>query len=360
MAGVRSRTATGLLAAALLLAGCAGEPEPSRSGGQREARALPVRALSVAPMDLSRVVTVSNSVEPMRTIRLAARTEGVLTEVLVEAGDRIEAGEVIARIDVREQRAELARARARLHERQASFERYQQLRDRDYVDLASFETARAELEIAATEVELWETRVAFGTVTSSIDGTVVERYVEPGEAIARHAALFSIADLSSLVVRLGLSELDVGNLVVGDAVIIDVDAVGDRNPLSGVIRRIFPAAEADSRLITVEVELPDALDQGVKPGFLARARLLVEQRAGALAVPAASVAESNGEFFVMVVNDQGELARRPIEPGVIRGPWREVLAGLEPGELVVSANPMEMNAGDRVRVVGPIERADSA
>jgi membrane fusion protein (multidrug efflux system) len=344
-----------VLVAAGLLAGCAGEPEPAGHGAQRESRPLPVQVLQVAPRDLSRVVTVSNSVEPMRTIRLAARTEGVLTEVLVEEGDQVADGEVIARIDVREQRAELARARARLHERRASFERFEQLRDRNYVDLASFETARAELEIAATDVELWETRVEFGTVTSSIAGTVVERYVEPGEAISRHAALFSIADLSSLVVRLGLSELDVGNLLVGDEVMIDVDAVPDANPLRGLIRRIFPMAEADSRLITVEVELPDALAQGVKPGFLARARLLVEERVDVLAVPAASVAESDGAFFVMVVNGESELERRLIEPGVIRGAWREVIAGLAPGERVVSANPMEMTAGDAVRVVGLIE-----
>lgn len=312
---------------------------------------MPVQALEVAPRDLSRIVTVSNSVEPMRTIRLAARTEGVLTEVLVEEGDHVAAGEVIARIDVREQRAELARARARLHEKEATFARYQQLRDRNFVDLASFEEARAELEVARTDVDLWETRVAFGTVASSIDGTVVSRYVEPGEAVSRHGALFSIADLSSLVVRLGISELDVGNLRMGDAVVVHVDAVGDQNPVAGIIRRIFPAAEAQSRLITVEVELPEALDHGVRPGFLARARLLVEERDNVLAVPAGSVAESEGEHFVMVVNGDDRLERRVIEPGVIRGAWREVLSGLSAGDRVVSANPLEMNAGDRVRVV---------
>lgn len=312
---------------------------------------MPVQALEVAPRDLSRTVTVSNSVEPMRTIQLAARTEGVLTEVLVEEGDRVEGGEIIARIDVREQRAELARARARLHEKEATFARYEQLRDRNFVDLASFEEARAELEVAATDVDLWETRVAFGTVASSIDGTIVRRYVEPGEAVSRHGPLFSIADLSSLVVRLGISELDVGNLRMGDAVVVNVDAVGERNPVAGVIRRIFPAAEADSRLITVEVELPEALAHGVRPGFLARARLLVEERDNVLAVPAGSVAETEGEHFVMVVNGEERLERRVIEPGVIRGAWREVISGLSAGERVVSANPLEMNVGDRVRVV---------
>lgn len=333
-----------------LLAACADDPEPAAQG-QSEARALPVQALTVAPRDLSRIVTVSNAVEPMRVIRLAARTEGVLDEVLVEEGDTVQAGQHLARIDVREQEAELNRARARLQERRATFERFEQLRERNYVDLASYEAARSELKVTETDVELWETRVQFGTVTSSIDGTVVGRYIEPGEAISRHAALFSIADLSSLVVRLGVSELDVGNLRAGDAVVVNIDAVGERNPVPGLIRRIFPAAESDSRLITVEVGLPDSQDFGVRPGFLARARLLVEQRENVLAVPAGAVAESDGEFFVMVVDGGERLERRVIQPGVIRGAWREVLSGLEAGERVVTANPMEMTAGERVRVV---------
>lgn len=347
---VNCKLSSGALLAVLLVTACAQET-PERGGGAREARALPIQAIEVYPRDLSRTVTVSNAVEPLRTIRLASRTEGVLTEVLVEEGDAVAAGQLLARIDVREQQAELARARARLHERESTFERFEQLRERNYVDLASYEAARAELEVAATEVELWETRVEFGRVVSSIDGTVVARYIEPGEAISRHAALFSIADLSSLVVRLGVSELDVGNLRVGDAVVVDVDAVGERNPLAGVIRRIFPAADIDSRRITVEVGLPQALASGVRPGFLARARILVEQRADVLAVPAGSIAESDGEFFVMVVNGDDRLERRVVEPGVVRGAWREILSGLDAGERVVSANPLEMTAGERVRVV---------
>lgn len=333
-----------------VLAACGGAPESSARSSDRD-RVLPVQGHEVQPRDLSRVIQVSASVEPFRTIRLASRTEGVLTEVMVEEGDVVQAGQVLARIDVREQRAELARSQARLREQEANFERMEQLKARDYIDAASYEGARAELEIVGSEVELWQTRVDFGNVSSTIDGTVVARYVEPGEAISRHEPLFSIADLSSLVLRPGVSELDIGSLQMGDAVLISIDAVSRQERLPGLIRRIFPAAEVDSRLITVEIEIPDALAAGVRPGFLARAQLLVDSRDGVLAVPAGSVAESSSEHFVMVVNGDERLERRVIEPGIIRGPWREVLGGLEHGEVVVEANPMEMSPGDRVRVV---------
>lgn len=346
---MNGKKASLILALLLALAACGGEPEAVRGGGGE--RVLPVQAIEVQRRDLSRVVQISAPVEAVRTVRLASRTDGIVTEIRVEEGDPVSQGQLLARLDVREQQAELARARARLQEKSANFERMEQLQARSFIDAASFETARAELAIAVTDVELWETRVDFGMVISLVDGTVVSRYVEPGEAVSRHEPLMSIADLSQLVVRVGVSELDVPNLAVGDAVLVRIDAVDRQQPLPGLIRRIFPAAEQDSRLITVEIELPDASQRGVRPGFLARAGLLVDQRDDVLAVPAGSVAESDGEHFVMVVNGEERLERRVIEPGILRGQWREVVSGLEPGERVVSANPLEMNPGERVRVV---------
>ncbi len=345
------RVPPALFLCAVLLAACGSAPEPERQSSRSGDRALPVQAHEVRPRDLSRVVQVSAPIEPLRTIRLASRTEGVLTNVLVEEGDQVTAGQLLASIDVREQRAELTRAEARLYEKETTFERMERLKASNHIDAASFESARAELEIARSDVALWQTRVDFGQVNSTIDATVVGRYVEPGEAIGRHAPLFSLADLSSLVVRLGVSELDVAGLTIGDAVVLQVDAVSQQTPQSGVIRRIFPAAEADSRLITVEVELTEAQATGIRPGFLARASLLVDRRVDVLAVPAGSIAESSGEFFVMVVNGEERLERRVVEPGIIRGPWREIRAGLDVGDKVVSANPMEMTPGERVRIV---------
>jgi len=346
-----------LVMGVLLLAACGSGEEATEESSDRDRsdRSLPVRAAEAGARDLSRVVRLSAPVEPMRTIRLASRTDGVMTEVLVEEGSEVEAGEALARIDVREQRAELARARATLAEKEANFQRMEQLRERNYVDAAQYETARAELEIARSDVELWQTRVDFGNVVSTIDGTVVERYIEPGEAVSRHEPLFAIADLSSLVTRLGVSELDVGNLRVGDSVVVQIDAVDGRNPVGGVIRRIFPAADETSRLITVEVELPEARDLGLRPGFLARATVLVDSRPEVLAVPSVAVGEERGQHFVMLINGDNRLERRDIQAGVIRGAWREVIGGLEHGEEVVAANPLEMNAGERVRIVDWVE-----
>jgi membrane fusion protein, multidrug efflux system len=340
-----------LLATAVLAAGCDNSAEELPAAGRAEFR-LPVQAAEVVPRDLSRTVHVSAPVEAMRTIRLATSVEGVVTEVLFEEGDRVRAGGAVARLDVREQRAELARARARLDERRAHFARLQDLRARDYVDAGTFESARAEQAVAESEVELWETRVGFGTVRATADGTVIARHVEPGEAVSRHAPVLDIADLEQMVVRLGVSELDVVALQPEAAVRVRIDALNPERTFEGRVRRIFPAAEVASRLVVVEVEVPDAAAHGVRPGFLARAELIVDRRERALAVPAAALGEQAEGYYVMVIGAGDRLERRSVQPGITRGAWQEILDGLAPGERIVATNPLDLNDGAQVRIVG--------
>jgi len=313
-----------------------------------------VRAYEVSQRDLSRRIQLSSPVETLRTIELAARTAGIVREVFVETGDRVSAGQLLAELDVREQRAELARAEAALREAQTNFDRLKRLRDSNYIDEASFITARSTLDIAESDVELWRTRVDFGRIVSPIDGHVIGRMVEPGASIGSLATAFEIANLNELVVRIGVSELDVGEITVGSEVPLSVDALRDSGPLTGTVRRIFPAADGASRLLTVEIALPDAFEQGVRPGFLARADLLVDYKENVLAVPAGSVGMGEQQY-VMVINDDSELVRRAVSTGVIRGDWREILGGLEPGDQIVSSNPLDLAEGDLVRVVDMID-----
>ncbi|HEY7905840.1 MAG TPA: biotin/lipoyl-binding protein, partial [Wenzhouxiangella sp.] len=107
-------TTLSLVAAALLVACTNESPDGPRGGAGRTPMAIPVLSSPVERQDLSRSISVSNPVEALRTIELAARTDGVVTDVAVEEGDVVTQGQILAQIDVREQRAELARAKARL------------------------------------------------------------------------------------------------------------------------------------------------------------------------------------------------------------------------------------------------------
>jgi membrane fusion protein, multidrug efflux system len=337
--------------AALLLSACAGESTaPATQGAQGEWRA-PVAAVEVAPRDLSRVLNVSGSVQARMVIRLASRGSGTVAAVHFEEGDSVAAGTLLAELDVSEQRAELQRADALAAETRFEYERMAELSGRGLVSDADYQRARAALAVAEANRELWRTRVDFGRITAPRATVITARHIEPGEAVQAQQVLFELADLDALVLHVGVSELDVVHLRQGQVMNVRLDALPDL-PLPSTLRRIFPAAVASNRLVTVELELPaDAARLGVRPGFLARVRMPVDSRPDVLAVPSAAIGEANGGRYVYVIQDQ-RLRRRTIETGVARGEWSEVIDGLQVGEAVLATQPIDMREGQPVRVVG--------
>jgi RND family efflux transporter MFP subunit len=344
-----------LLFAGFMLTACgSSDPRAPAQSPQRADSVLPVETSVVSVRDLSRQITLSAPVEPLRLVELAAQTAGVLTRLLVEEGDRVQKDQVLGEIDVREMQAELARARALLNQQEVNLARMETLRERGFIDAASLTIARTELEVARADVGLWQTRVDFGTLRAPFNGIVTARHVEPGEAVSQYAPLLGLADFDHLVVRFGLSELDVAGMAVGDTVQVSIDALAGAAPLAAVVRRIMPTTESASRLVTVEVELPADAARNVRLGYLARATLVVDRRPAVLSVPISAIGIRGEVPYVMVVDAQSRLQRREIRAGVARGEWREVLEGLAAGEAVVRTNPANFSDGEQVRVVAGV------
>jgi membrane fusion protein, multidrug efflux system len=331
------------------LSGCGGEAADTPA--ERVDRPVAVAAVELAAQDLSLVLRVAGNVEPLREFRVAARMAGILRDVRFEEGRRVSAGGVLARFDLAEQQAQLSRARTVLQHAEAQYQRAKTMRDRQLLSEMDYENARAERGLAQSEVELWRARMALGTVTAPATGVITEKFVESGTAVSAGDPLFVVADVSTLVVRVGLSNVHAARLQTGQSARIVLDALPGQDPM-GTIRRIFPAADPDSRLRTVEIELRPAPGGGrPAPGSLARVEIDVDRRPAVLAVPNEALLGSADETSFVFVIDGDRLVRRAVIPGVSRRDWTEMREGVTAGELVVASNPAQLREGMRVRVV---------
>jgi len=316
-----------------------------------QAAAIPVSVTEVVPHDLARTVAVSGPVEPIRTVTVNAQTSGTVLSVLVEEGDRVHSGQLMAELDSRETAAQLERARAVLANAEAAYKRLQRLQNNDLSSDAEVESARSAYEIAKADVQLWSTRLAFCRVTAPISGVVTAKRVEKGAAVSSTSSMFSIADDSLLVVRVRVSELDVAHLHPGQPASMQLDAYPGQK-FSGTIRRIFPSADAASRLVPVETVL-GKLPEGVvaRPGYLARVEFALNTRSGVLAVPAPAIGVTDSNSFVYVVRAD-TLSRRTVRTGLTTSGWIEITSGLQSGERVVSSGHVNLRPGARVRISG--------
>jgi RND family efflux transporter MFP subunit len=308
-----------------------------------------VAVAEVQLRDLERSVTVTGPVEPIRVVSVNAQMTGTLLSVLVEEGDRVDAGQAMAELDARETSAQLERAEAVLANAESAFQRAQQLQANGLTTEADLDAARSAYEIARADVELWRTRLAFSRISAPVSGVVTAKMVERGSAVSTNQALFQIADDSLLVVRVRVSELDVVQLKPGNSTTVRLDAYPDAQ-IAGRIRRIFPSADAASRLVPVEVAL-GRTPPGVqaRPGFLARVEFALDRRGDVLAVPAAAIGVTEGGIFVYAV-DADTLIRRPVQTGLTTAGWIEIMEGLDLGDRVVTSGHVNLRPGMSVRI----------
>jgi RND family efflux transporter MFP subunit len=332
--------------------GEAARGEPAR--GAQQGLRVPVAVERATRRDLSRTVTVAGPVQPVRTIGVNSQTAGTVLEVRVQEGDRVAEGALLARLDAREAEAQLARARATLDGAVAAYRRDSALHAGTIVTDAELERSRAAYQVAQSEVTLWETRRAFTRITAPSAGVVTAKLIEAGSAVTPNQRLFDLADVSLLVVRVQLSELDVVHLAPNAPVTVRLDAFPAAR-IDGRVRRVFPSADPQSRLVPVEVALgsrPAGVQ--VRPGFLARIEFSLDTRRGALAVPASAVGVGPTGPFVYVVEDD-TLAVSPVAVGVTAEGWVEVTEGLAEGKRVVVSGHTNLRPGAPVRVsaIGP-------
>lgn len=311
--------------------------------------AAAVETANVSTGRIAREVSVTGVVEPIRSVAVNSQMAGALRSVGVEEGARVAAGTVIARIDDRELAAQVASAEAAHTVASAAYERSNRLRDRQVITMAEYERDRAAFDAAAAQLEQLRTRLDFATIRAPVSGVVTEKRVEAGDAVGAQTHLFTIADVSVLVVQVQVSELDVVQLESGQPAAVMMDAFPGRR-FNGRIRRIFPSADPATRLVPVEVALDAESASVARPGFLARVAFALEPRDGVRLVPASAVVGSGAAQAVFVVED-GRAVRRPVQTGISSAGNVEVIAGLEVGERIVIAGVNTLRDGAAVREV---------
>lgn len=321
-------------------------------GGPGGPGAVPVAVATAAHRALARSVTLTAPVEPVRRIGVNSQMTGTVLRVLVQEGDRVQPGDLMATLDTREVEAQLDRARATLTNAEAAFRRASEMNEAKIITEAEFEQATAAFQAARSDVRLWQARFGFGRITAPAAGVVTAKLVEAGSAVTPNQRMFELADISLLVVRVQVSELDVVHLAGHEDVTVALDAYPNAPGIPGRVRRVFPSADAMSRLVPVEIALgrPPA-GVLVRPGYLARVRLDLEDVADALAVPEPAVGAGAEGAFVFVVSGD-TLVRRPVTTGFTADGWVQIATGLESGDRVVVSGFTNLRHGIRVRVAG--------
>lgn len=273
---------------------------------------------------------------------LSAQVAARVVDVAVRQGDFVKKGTPLVRLDAEEPQARLKQteaawlgATARRKQAEATYQRMKTLMTEEVVTQQQFEaadaayqTAQAEEEAARRQREAAEVILDFTTVTAPFDGRVTRREVDPGEFAAAGRPLLALdaTDLFRLETALPLAEE--GRLQLGQVHPVEIAGLP---VLQGTIDEIVPAADPETRTVTVKVLLPRGA--AVRSGLFGRL-LLSGPAAKGVFVPKSAVREI-GQIETVRVLEAGRVVTRHVQTGREAGEEIEVLSGLRPNEQVV-------------------------
>ncbi|MBY4677502.1 efflux RND transporter periplasmic adaptor subunit [Marinobacterium arenosum] len=333
---------------ALLLVGCNEPPAPVQSKSKPHLVETATALRQTIAIERERTGTL----RALQEIQIYNQEEGRITALPFYEGDRVSKGQVVAQLDDRLLRAQLARTQALRIKAQKDLKRIQGLVDRRLTAQSELTRVETELAVARANEQALATRLDYTTLRSPISGVVSQRLSETGNIAERYTHLLTISDQSSLITEVSVSELLINKLKLDDPVELTIDALAGRqspNPLPGRITRIYPNLDPVTRTGTVEIAL-QPVPVGARPGQLARVRLRTQQ-AERLLIPFVALRRSSQGEYVFTVDAQQRAQIVPVVTGLRIGDEIEILSGLGPGDQVVVRGFTNLRAGTQVAVV---------
>ncbi|MCI3946145.1 efflux transporter, RND family, MFP subunit [Pseudomonas syringae] len=340
------------------------------AGKPAEKALVRVEVQPVALADVTDSVTLTGDIQARKVTEHAFRVSGKLIKRYVDVGDRVRAHQVLARLDPREQKTDLASANAevamresRLHLAEQNYQRQQVLLPKGYTNLSEYQKARSNLESARADLAALHAQranardqVTYTELFAIADGVITARHAEEGQVVQAATPVFSLAHDGEREAVFSAYESLLSADQTGRQV--TVTALGQPGvPLTGTIREITPMVSAANGTLRVRVALPD---NAAAPslGSVVRARLQTQSQR-AFALPWSALSRTQGQPAVWRVDAQARVAL--VRVTVLRYEQGQVVVseGLSEGDRVVSRGQQFLYPGQQVEVIERVPRENT-
>jgi len=322
------------LAAAVLasVVGC-DQSVGSASGSTVETRAVHVKTVKPARQEIARKVLLPAGVRADSEVTLYAKVTGYLKTITKDRGDRVKSGELIALLEIPEMVSEIAHARASFAIEESTCKRLEAIRkaEKSAVTDQDLDLAHAKRDMAEATLKRLETMKNYTEIRAPFDGSVTERFADPG-AFIQQAKIVSIVDTSKVRVLVDVPEAEVRFAQTGTQASVHFDALPGKC-VKATISRSAGALDPILRTMRIELDVPNP-DFGIYPGMFARVELGVERRPNAIVIPSKAVTVLQNHSFVFV-SLGGTAKKIPVTVGTADGEWCEACTGLVGDELII-------------------------
>ncbi|MEP7233967.1 MAG: efflux RND transporter periplasmic adaptor subunit [Ignavibacteriota bacterium] len=320
-----------------------------------------VKTATVEMAPMTATFNATGSLEGIREANVNSETQGRIVGVSVNNGSHVGAGSALVTVDnelkaigVAQAEAQRLTAEASLEKAKIDLSRLQELQKssavtKSQVELSELQvkSAEASLKAAQSGEALAKRQLSDATIKAPFAGVVAMRYVNQGELLSSGTKVATVIDDSKMKLKIGIGEMDVPLIKIGDKVMVSVDAVPGKQ-YTGTISTVSSKSDM-ARSYIVEVEIPNN-DHSLKSGMFARAVIAREAARTVETVPAAAVIYNGTRTQIFSVDDKGIAHLKGIKIGTATPERAEIIEGLSKDETVVTFGQAQLKDGAHVKM----------
>ena len=331
---------------AALLAACGGGD--ARQKG--DARQPPlVKAEAAVPMEFADRIEAVGTARANEQVVLSAPVTERIVRLNFDDGGFVQRGQVVAVLRQAEQSAQLSEANARMREAQQQLGRVSELKNRGFATRSSYDAQVAAAAAARAQTQQVQAQIGDRVVRAPFSGWVSLRNISVGAIANQGTEIATVSDLSTIKLDFTVPETMLAALRPGLVIQARSAAYPDR-PFNGTIRTIDPVIDPNTRAVMVRAHLPNP-DRALRPGMLMSVAIQSSTRNG-LSVPELAVLGEGTSSYVFLVGEGNRVRRVEVRTGAHLNGRVEIVAGLSPGQRVVTEGINKVADGMTVRLDG--------
>lgn len=312
-------------------------------------QAVTVEAIKVAVMPMPQSITAVGSVRSDESVTLRPEVTGRIAEIRFREGQQVTKGAVLVKLDDSVTGADAEQARANLWLAKSKSERAAELHQKGFVSAQAKDEAEGGLRVAKATLQSAEARLAKMEIRAPFSGVIGLRQVSVGDYVKEGQDMVNLESIDSLKVDFRVPETFLRRVQVGQSMQLQLDAIPGKT-FDGKVLAINPLVDAAGRSVVIRAVIRNN-NAALRPGMFARVRLLTDEKADSIVVPEQALVPQGEDQFVFKVVD-GRAQRAKVEIGQRREGKVEIVRGLEPADMVVTAGHLKIRDGTSVRLAG--------
>ncbi len=321
--------------------------EKDEDDDKPEIMAVPVELALAQAHGISSYYRAASVIEADRMVELTCRTTGRVQNLMVEEGDWVKKGDVLAELENDREKIQLRKAELTMHDKERILDRNREMLDAELISQQEFHDVESAWKLAEAERDLARIALEETRVRAAFAGQITERKIVVGQQVAISAPAFTLGDFEPLRVRVNLPEAVARKVSAGQRVLVSPEALDEA--MEARVERVSPVVDPATSTVRLTLLLEDG-DNLAQVGGFAKIRITTDSHHDALSIPKLALVEE-GALRSVFVAAADTVRKVEIRTGLYDETHVEILEGLSDGDFIVTMGQGGLRTGTLIKAL---------